>query len=95
LGGSELLATASRLRYRRRDVWQRRFWEHTLRDEVDYQNYFDNLHFNPVKHGVVSNVSDWPYSSFHHWVKQAVYSMHWGSKIEDRACLDNVHDTGE
>jgi len=94
-GGSEQPVTESQLRYRRRGIWQRRFWEHALRDERDYQNHFDYLHFNPVKHGLVNNVSDWPYSSFHHWVKQGVYAMHWGSGIEDRIHLDDIRNTGE
>jgi len=64
LGGAEQSVTASRLRYRRRGIWQRRFWEHALRDEPDYQNHLDYLHFNPVKHGLVKNVRDWLYSSF-------------------------------
>ena len=89
LGGAEQSVTASRLRYRRRGVWQRRFWEHALRDERDYQSHFNYLHFNPVKHGLVKNVMDWPYSSFHHWVEQGVYSDHWGSKIEGYATLDS------
>ena len=94
-GGTEQSVTASRLRYRRRGVWQRRFWEHALRDERDYQTHFDYLHFNPVKHGLVKNVMDWPYSSFHRWVEQGVYSDHWGSKIEDYASLNDVQCAGE
>jgi putative transposase len=95
LSGIEQPVTASRLRYRRRGIWQRRFWEHALRDERDYQNHFDYLHYNPVKHGLVNNISDWPYSSFHHWVEKGVYPPHWGSRIEDRLYLDNVQEAGE
>jgi len=95
LGGAEQPVSASHLRYRRRGIWQRRFWEHALRDERDYQNHFDYLHFNPVKHCLVNNVLDWPYSSFHHCVKQGFYSLNWGSKIEDLICLGNIHDVGE
>ncbi|NJN47475.1 MAG: hypothetical protein HC808_14480 [Candidatus Competibacteraceae bacterium] len=60
--------TDSRHRYRRRGVWQRWFWEHTLRDEQDYVLHFDYLHYNPVKHGVTDCPRLWPYSTFHHWV---------------------------
>ncbi|MDD5321740.1 MAG: hypothetical protein PHD43_14225 [Methylococcales bacterium] len=95
MGGTEQSVTASRLRYRRRGVWQRCFWEHALRDERDYQTHFDYLHFNPVKHGVVKNVLDWPYSSFHRWPEQGVYSDHRGSKIEGYATLDGIQCTGE
>lgn len=95
MGGAEQAVTASRLRYRRRGIWHRRFWEHALRGERDYQNHFDYLHWNPVKHGLVKNVRDWPYSSFHHWVKQGFYPDGWGSTIEDYAALRNVQSTGE
>jgi putative transposase len=95
LGGVEQSVTASRLRYRRRGVWQPRFWEHTLRDERDYQNHFDYLHFNPVKHGLVKNVVDWHYSSFHRWVSQGVYPTDWGSKIEDYASFNAIQHIGE
>jgi putative transposase len=95
LGGAEQAISVSRLRYRRRGIWQHRFWEHTLRDEQDFQSHFDYLHFNPVKHGLVKNVMDWPFSSFHHWVGQGVYSDHWGSKIEDYINLNGVQCAGE
>jgi putative transposase len=95
LGGTEQSVTASRLRYRRRGVWQRRFWEHALRDERDYQTHFDYLHFNPVKHGLVKNVADWPYSSFHRWVTEGVYSDRWGSNIDDYAGLQGISCAGE
>lgn len=95
LGGIEQSVTASCLRYRRRGVWQPRFWEHALRDEGDYQNHFDYLHFNPAKHGLVKNVVDWPYSSFHHWLSKGVYAADWGSRIEDYAALEDIQCVGE
>jgi putative transposase len=73
LSGSEQPRTASRSGYRRRGIWQRRFWEHTLRDERDYGQHFDYLHYNPVKHGLVDCPRAWPYSTFHRWVEQGVY----------------------
>ncbi len=60
-----------------RGVWQRRFWEHTIRDEKDYQYHVDYVHVNPVKHGLVNRVQDWPYSSFHKAVKEGVYDKNW------------------
>lgn len=77
LGGPEQPPTASRSRYRRRGIWQRRFWEHTLRDERDYGRHFDYLHYNPVKHGLVKSVKNWPYSTFHRYVKAGVYMNDW------------------
>ncbi len=61
------------------DVWQRRFWEHQIRDEKDWQNHMDYIHYNPVKHGYVSQPSQWPYSSFGKWVRNGVYEMNWGA----------------
>ncbi|MEE4377690.1 MAG: transposase [Candidatus Competibacteraceae bacterium] len=77
-GGQEQPVADSRRRYRRRGVWQRRFWEHTLRDEHDYIRHFDYLHYNPVKHGVTDCPRLWPYSSFHHWVAKGAYDRDWG-----------------
>ena len=63
--------------------WQRQFWEHTICDEIDYQNHMDYLHFNPVKHGLVKNVQEWEYSTFHHLVKKGVYPENWGERNID------------
>jgi putative transposase len=59
-------------------VWQRRYWEHMIRDEGDYLRHMDYLHFNPVKHGLVQCVKDWPYSTFHRYVREGVYPEDWG-----------------
>jgi REP-associated tyrosine transposase len=64
---------------RRRGVWQRRFWEHTIRDETDLENHFDYIHYNPVKHGLVQRPCDWPWSSFHRWVRAGHYQPNWGA----------------
>jgi putative transposase len=66
-------------RQRRRGVWQRRFWEHTIRDETDLENHFDYIHYNPVKHGLVQRPRDWPWSSFHRWVRAGHYPPNWGT----------------
>ena len=60
-----------------RGIWQRRFWEHTIRDERDYATHMDYVHFNPVKHGHVERVKDWPYSSFHRLVQAGGYPHDW------------------
>jgi putative transposase len=69
----------SRQKRRERGVWQRRFWEHMLRDQEDFNRHVDYIHWNPVKHGCVGRVKDWPYSSFHEYVDCGVYSKDWGS----------------
>jgi len=61
------------------DLWQRRYWEHTIRDEDDLQRHVDYIHYNPVKHGLVKRVADWPYSSFHRYVRLGRLSPDWGS----------------
>ena len=61
-----------------RGIWQRRSWEHLIRDDADMQAHMDYVHFNPVKHGLVKRVADWPISTFHGLVKQGVYPPDWG-----------------
>ena len=72
-----------------RGIWQRRFWEHALRDEEDYARHLDYVHYNPVKHGHVTSVAKWPYSTFHRWVQAGAYPIGWGS-----GCVTDV-DAGE
>jgi putative transposase len=58
--------------------WQRRFWEHLIRDEEDWRRHMDYIHYNSVKHGHVAKVSDWPHSSFHRALKEDLYPLDWG-----------------
>jgi putative transposase len=74
--------SASRARKRERGVWQRRFWEHRIRDEEDLQRHVDYVHYNPVKHGHVPRVVDWPYSSFHRYRRLGWVSDDWGCGSE-------------
>ncbi|SJM93098.1 REP-associated tyrosine transposase [Crenothrix polyspora] len=67
----------SRIQKQERGIWQRRFWEHAIRDERDYANHLDYIHFNPVKHKLVDRVIDWPYSSFHRYVRMEMYPVDW------------------
>lgn len=71
--------SASRKSRRERGLWQRRFWEHLLRDQNDFNRHADYIHWNPVKHGWVKSVNDWPYSSFHRYVERGVYPRDWGN----------------
>ncbi len=64
-----------------RGIWQRRYWEHTIRDENDYSRHIEYVHINPVKHGLVKRVSDWPYSSFHRMVREGVYPEDWAGEV--------------
>src|SRR5690606_26152528 len=69
--------TATQHRRGERGIWQRRYWEHLLRDEEDYQRHFDYIHSNPLKHGHVQRLVDWPYSSFHRAVAMGIYPEDW------------------
>jgi putative transposase len=79
----------SRVRVTRgeRAIWQRRFWEHAIRDERDYASHMDYLHFNPVKHGYARRVMDWPYSSFRRCVAKGIYPLDWGGADEEAAVV--------
>ena len=69
-----------RVRKGERGIWQRRFWEHTIRDEEDYEAHMNYVHINPVKHGYVNIVRDWPFSTFHRYVELGVYPEDWSSE---------------
>jgi putative transposase len=81
-------ARASLSRRREKGVWQRRYWEHTIRDEADWQRHVDYVHFNPVKHGYVTRPEEWPYSSFHRAVATGWYDAGWGELPPSLAGLD-------
>ncbi|OGP64560.1 MAG: transposase [Deltaproteobacteria bacterium RBG_16_42_7] len=73
------IQSPSRLKHREGFVWQRRFWEHQIRDEKDFEAHCNYIHYNPVKHKYASAPKDWAYSTFHKFVKQGTYSVDWGS----------------
>jgi len=66
-----------------RGIWQRRYWEHTIRDETDFARYIDYVHINPVKHGLVKRVCDWAPSSFHRHVKLGIYPADWAGDLSE------------
>lgn len=68
----------SRVARRERGIWQRRYWERLLRDERDLRTHVDYVHYNPVKHGLVERVADWPYSTFHRYVRDGLMVADWG-----------------
>ena len=72
------------MRKRERGIWQRRYWEHTIRDEDDLARHIDYIHFNPVKHGHVTRVAAWPYSSFHRMVRLGLYPADWAADGTDQ-----------
>ena len=70
--------SASKRKRNESTLWQRRFWEHQIRDDRDYEKHMDYLHYNPVKHGLVKNVKDWRHSTFHRYHRNGVYDENWG-----------------
>jgi putative transposase len=77
------IRNASRMSRSEAAIWQRRFWEHTIRDEEDLNRHRDYIHYNPVKHGLVQSASAWPWSSFHRYVRMGYYARDWGEGIEE------------
>jgi len=72
---------------RERGIWQRRYWEHLVRDEEDFRRHLDYIHINPLKHGLVPRVGDWPYSTFHRDVERGLYPEDWAGRPETDASL--------
>jgi len=66
-----------------RGIWQRRYWEHLIRDERDYENHVNYIHFNPVKHQYVNATVDWPYSTVHDYISQGLLSNDWGGENDE------------
>ncbi len=75
--------TASQTKHREAGIWQRRFWEHMIRDDRDYADHFDYIHYNPVKHGLVKSPKDWQYSTFHRAQANGVYPPNWGLTVPE------------
>jgi putative transposase len=71
----------SKIAKRERGLWQRRYWEHNIRDDADFERHLDYVHYNPVKHGLVVRVQDWPFSSFHRYVRDGTLPADWGGDV--------------
>ncbi|MBI2851300.1 MAG: transposase [Chloroflexi bacterium] len=80
-GSTEGEISQSMLRKGERGVWQRRFWEHMIRDQDDFNRHCDYIHYNPVKHGLVSVPSDWRHSTFGEFVEKDWYERDWGGSV--------------
>lgn len=75
--------SGSKVAKREKGIWQRRYWEHAIRDDKDFERHVDYIHYNPVKHGFVSRVADWPHSSFHRYVERGILPADWGGDVVD------------
>ena len=77
--------SASRVHKRERGVWQRRYWEHVIRDATDLERHLDYIHYNPVKHGHAASPAAWPYSSFRRFVVRGWYDADWAAASDVKA----------
>ena len=75
---SDFVMTNAQRRRREAPVWQRKYWEHRIRDDYDMEKHADYIHYDPVKHGLADSAAAWPYSSFKRFVARGVYPMDWG-----------------
>jgi putative transposase len=75
--------SASKIAKRERGIWQRRYWEHAIRNDADFERHVDYIHYNPVKHGLVARVVDWPHSSFHRFVEQGILPNDWAGDARE------------
>lgn len=89
-GGEESMRPDSYERRRQFAVWQRRFWEHVIRDERDLEAHVDYIHYNPLKHGLVRTAADWPWTSFHRYVRAGHYPSDWGKLEPDHIARLNL-----
>ena len=71
-----------------RVIWQRRYWEHAIRDQRDMNRHIDYIHYNPVKHGHVDKASDWPHSSIHKYIRDGLIGSNWGCTSENEENLN-------
>jgi putative transposase len=73
----------SKVARREKGIWQRRYWEHAIRNDRDLERHVDYVHFNPAKHGLVSRVEDWPHSTFHRYVAEGILPSDWGGDVKE------------
>jgi len=74
--------SASKAAKREKGIWQRRYWEHAIRNDADFERHVDYIHYNPVKHALATRVADWPHSSFHRYVEQGILPVDWAGDTQ-------------
>jgi putative transposase len=77
------IRSVSKITKREKGIWQRRCWEHAIRDDTDFERHVNYIHYNPVKHGLVTRVADWPFSSFHRYVAQGILPADWAGDASE------------
>ena len=91
-GGCDSKRNSSRIKKGEAAVWQRRFWEHRIRDVNDLQKHIDYVHYNPVKHGLVEDIEDWPWSTYHKFVREGFYR---GAASSIKKSSETISSAGE
>lgn len=98
-GGEDMPVSTSRTKRGERGVWQRRFWEHLISDQLDIARHMDYMHYNPVKHCLVKCPHQWEHSSFHRWVSEGIYRSDWLCQCQEEREIpdfeDIAHSIGE
>jgi putative transposase len=84
------LVNPSRIAKRERGIWQRRFWEHMIRDDLDFANHVDYIHINPVKHGYVPRAADWVFSSIHRYIADGQVDANWAASMDVGIYGENI-----
>ena len=75
--------SASRVKKREAGVWQRRYYEHTIRNEKELMSHIDYIHYNPVKHGYTDKAQNWNHSSFQKYIDKGWYDENWCDFSDD------------
>jgi len=75
--------SASKTAKREKGTWQRRYWEHAVRNDADFERHVNYIHYNPVKHGLVARVAEWPFSTFHRYVAQGMLPADWAGDAKE------------
>ena len=78
INSAAFLNATSRNKKKEKPIWQRRYWDHLIRNEKDFERHMDYIHYNPVKHGYTTSPALWPYTSFHMYVNEGIYPAYWG-----------------
>jgi putative transposase len=84
-----LVPNSSHQKHHETTIWQRRFWDHIIKDERDLERNLDYIHFNPVKHGLTDNPTCWPWSSYSNFVEKGYYSKEWAPDLKQFEGSDN------
>ncbi len=87
-GGHDVARKPSHLRSNEAAIWQRRFWEHKIRDELDLSRHINYIHFNPVKHGLVTDPTDWSWSTYHQYLREGYYGRQ--SLLNQRSEFEDI-----